>query len=911
MPKNSVFGSLPRLQVAWAFLLLLSSFTVGCASGTYLAAAHLSCDLRAHSTNIDSIHPRLQWELSSTTRGDRQTAFQILVASSPKILDRDHADLWDSGRVVSTSPVNAIYAGRPLKSLEQSYWKVRVWDKNGRISDWSKCAEWDMGLLRPADWEAKWIDTGTGNRGPEMPIFRREFKIVKPVRRAILSICGLGQFELHIDGKKIGNDVLQPGWTDYAKTCLYVSEDVTGNLSAGKHAVGVMLGNGMYNVVRTKGRYTKFVHSFGPPVLIAQINIQYTDGSSQRIGTDSTWKVAPGPIMFSSIYGGEDFDARKEQGGWDKPGFNDSSWKNAVETSGPGGKLSGASCSAPPIRVQQIFKPVKITQPKPRVWVYDLGQNCALIPEITVAGKPGQRVRIMPGEQLYPDGTVSQVSTRGPVWYTYTLRGGKQETWSPRFTYSGCRYLQITGVKPIAVTGEFISSTSPEVGQFACSNKLFNRTATLIKWAMRSNMMSILTDCPHRERLGWLEQDYLNGPSLMYNFDLSSLYEKIAHDMSEAQRPDDLVPDIAPEYTVFSDGFRDSPEWGSASILVPWQVYRWYGDEKILRDNYSMMQRYVAYMGTRAKAHILMHGLGDWYDIGPKPPGRSQLTPLGLTATATYYHDVTVLAKIALLLGHRDDAASLKSLQQQIRSAFNKTFYNPATHQYATGSQTANAMPIVFDLAPEKDRPAIIQNIVSDIRRRGNSLTAGDVGYRYLLEALVAGGRSDVIFDMNNQTTRPGYGYQLAHGATSLTEAWDTMHGSQDHFMLGHIMEWFYGDLAGIQPDPAGPGYRRIKIKSAIIGNLTWATASYHSNRGLISSSWRKNGNKLTLDVRIPPGTTATVYVPASPGALIFKSGRPADLSPGVQFLRREPGAAVYEIESGSYHFTSKNAPRE
>jgi hypothetical protein len=885
-------------------VLLISA--LGSQASAALSAAQLRCDFTDAPLGVDNPHPRLSWELASDTRGQRQTAYQILVASSEDGLTAKTPDLWDSGKITSDD-TQVEYAGKPLNSGQACYWMVRVFDKDNQPSV-SEAGHWTMALLQAEDWRARWIgaEEPPGAKPGEpaaLPIFRLSFALHKPVKRALVYLCGLGQQELHLNGHKVGDDLLEPGWTNYRKTCLYVTYDVATQLKPGENVLGVMLGNGMYTV--TGPRYAKFKGSFGPPKLIAQIEIDYADGTHDRLISDRSWKWAIGPITFSSIYGGEDFDARQDQPGWDAPGFNDADWKPAVETTGPGGMLMGASHSAPPIRVMQVFKGQLIKQPSPGVWVYDLGQNCAIIPHILISGSAGQTVKITPGEQLKKDGTVSQASSGGgPAYFQYTLGSGGVQSWSPQFSYYGCRYLQCEGLQPQAVEGNFISSTSPEVGEFACSNELFNRTNTLIRWAMRSNMVSILTDCPHRERLGWLEQDHLVGPSLMYNFSIPNLYAKISRDMADAQLDNGMVPDLAPEYTVLPGGFRDSPEWGSAALLVPWELYQWYGDADVLRQQYPTMQRYAGYLGSMAKGHIVSEGLGDWFDVGRKRPGKAQLTPTSLTATAFYYRDLTVLEQTAKLLGKADEAEQYHNLAAQVREAFNQALYHPDAHSYAKGSQTSNAIPLVMGLAPENDRPAILQNLVDGIRQHDNRLTAGDVGYRYLLKALADGGRSDVIFDMNCRSDRPGYGYILNTGATALTEGWDGSN-SQDHFMLGHIMEWFYGNLAGIESEPDSIGFKKIIIHPTPVGDVTWAKASYDSVHGPIASSWKREGDRFTLNVTIPPGTTATVHLPAADSASVREGGSQINQAAGVSFVREDAGEAIYTIDSGSYQFQS------
>jgi len=925
----------PILSMALACLALMM-LVLGSVHAADLAVTNLRCEYDEHPLGVDVPHPRLSWKLASATRGQRQTAYRILVASSPKKLARYQGDLWDSGKVATDETLHIPCQGRPLKSSQQVFWKVRVWDKEGQTSSWSQPASWTMGLLddtnpQPSSsfevpgWQAHWISAEgaiAANRPfetakqPNYQTMRLRHEItVKPgLRRAVMHVCGLGHYELSVNGRPVGEDLLSPGWTKYDRTCLYDTRELTPLLHPGRNAIGLLLGNGMYNV--KEGRYTKFTGSFGPLQAIAQLQLEYTDGTTEILGTDRHWRVSPGPITFSSIFGGEDYDARLESRGWNKPGFDDSSWDPAWVVRGPGGKLKGHGSAAPPLRAFDILRPASVKELKPGVAVYDLGQNAPLMPRVKIKGPAGSVVKITPAELLRPDGSVDRVSCGGgEAYWQYTLAGGSRETWFPKFFYHGCRYLQIERMPapqnrelPVVETleGVVVHTASPPVGQFACSNELFNRIHTLIRWAQRANLMHVVTDCPHRERLGWLEQYHLNGPSLRYEFDLAQLFVKGMSDMADSQLTNGLVPDIAPEYTVFSDGFRDSPEWGSALVIVPWQQYEWTGDLDLLRRHYDGMKRYVAYLGSRATNQIVSHGLGDWYDIGPKPPGYAQLTPIPLTATAFYYYDAWIMAQAAVLLGRAEDASQYEALAAQIRAAYNHAFFKPETGQYATGSQCANAISLVMNLAEPAQRATVLDGLVKDVRNRGNALTAGDVGYRYLLRALADAGRSDVIFDLNNQSEKPGYGYQLKQGATSLTEAWDARRSSsQNHFMLGHIMEWFYHDVAGIGGDPTGPGFKRIIIRPQPVGDLTWAKATYDSIRGRIVSDWKRADGNLILKVTIPANTSATVFLPAKPESQVMEGRVPAERSRGVKLLRRENDRAVFEIDSGQYEFHS------
>jgi hypothetical protein len=920
-----------RFRSSW-FLFIASGLlcTLSPALGRDLKITELRCEYAKNPLGVDSPAPRLFWTLESSVRGQRQTSYQILVASSQNLLGQNRGDLWDTGKVDSDETVQIPYAGTALKSAQKVFWKVRSWDKDGEVSDWSEPASWTIGLMSDEDWKAQWIGSTNNDKSaaPQSLILRREFLVKPRLTRALAFVCGLGCYEMKFNGVKAGNELFPPGWTKYDETCLYDTYDITPLLHKGKNATGLLLGNGMYNVLG--GRYTKFKGSFGPLKAVALLRLEYADGSVEFVATDAQWHVSPGPITFSCVFGGEDYDARLEPRAWTEPGFDDSKWEPAFVTKGPGGKLRGLSCAAPPVLAFEILKPVKETPvshffstntaPPPAapgvVSVYDLGQNAALMPRFKVRGSAGASVRIVPAELVAADGSVDRRSCghNRPGYWQYTLSGKGIETWSPKFFYQGCRYLQVErspgpdGKLPevSSLEGVVVRGDCPPAGEFECSNQLFNRIRRLVLWAQRSNMVSLMTDCPHREKLGWLEEDHLNGPALRYEFDLARMSGKILNDIADSQCDDGLVPNIAPEYVKFKGGFRDSPEWGCASILVPWQQYEFTADTNLLQRFYTNMQRYVAYLGTTATNHILSQGLGDWYDIGPRAPGIAQLTPVPLTATAFYYCDVSTLSRIAFLLGKTDDAKEYAELATKIRDEFNHIFFSASNSCYATGSQCANAVALVMGLAEPAKRPAILEALVNDVRAHTNGLTAGDVGYRYLLRALAEGDRSDVIFDINNQSDKPGYGYQLKEGATSLTEAWNARRSSsQNHFMLGQITEWFYHDLAGISSDPAGPGFKKVLIRPAPVGDVTWVKASYKSIHGPVVCEWNRGNGAFTLKAVIPANTTATIFVPSKTSEGLTESGRPAARAEGVSFLRQDGKCSVYEVKSGEYLFRS------
>lgn len=897
----------------------------------------LTCDLGRNPLGVDEPHPLLHWTLQANAgqaRGIEQAAFQILVATSRAKLAQNTGDVWDSGKTAAPLAPAVPYAGAPLASDQVYAWKVRVWDRHGATSPWSEVAVFQTGLLNASDWHGHWIaatadeprkpqargnDDTQVNSVPPLPIFRHDFAAGKPIARATLFISGLGQQETFLNGQPVTRAVLTPGWTDYRKTIFYDTFDVTSLLKRGKNTVGVMLGNGMYNVQGLRGRYTKFVGSYGQPKLIAELRIHYADGSNAMVASDGTWKVTAGPIVFSSIYGGEDYDARKLPEGWARPGFREEEWKPVLPVDGPGGQLRSERLT--PVEPERTYAPIHVARTSPGVSVYDLGQNLAGRPAIALSGPAGASVSILPGELLDASGRVSQqsqnASPQAPVIFHYTLSGHGEEQWSPQFTYTGFRYAEVSasGSGELPAIKSFVAQAlhdaAPVDGSFTSSDDLLNRIHKLIDAAIENNMVSVLTDCPTREKLGWLEQTHLAATSILYNYDLSALYRKMARDMRDAQLPSGMVPAIAPEVVAFLDDagnntdFRDSPEWGSAMILSPWTAYTFFGDTQVLRDNYDAMELYANYLQSRMQDGLISYGLGDWYDIGPADPGVSQLTGKGMTATAIYFQDLTALARIAAILNKPADAARFSSRAASVKASINAQLFHPGSDSYDRGSQTANAMALALGLVPDGHVEGVLNNLVADIRKHDNHVTAGDIGFHYVVRALTDHGRSDVLYDMLKRTDSPSYGYQLKHGATALTEAWDANPtSSQDHFMLGHAEEWFYRGLAGIDFNLDRERDRRIWIRPQIAGDLTSAAAEYKSVLGPIRSGWKRYGDTLRLDVSIPPGATATIsFPPEFTGRDILESGHIPQPSDGILSMTQFSRAISYVLGSGNYHF--------
>ncbi len=865
-------------------LLLSSLATVKAVS----SVVNLRCELAAEPLGVDVTQPRLSWQITSDKPGQRQTAWQVLVAVSPDALAKEVGDVWDSGRVEGDQTGLVPYAGRALGSSERLYWKVRSWDKHGHASAWSAVASWTMGLLAPGEWRAKWI-TAAGAERLENTLLRREFTVRPGLRRALAQVTGLGQYELFLNGAKAGVDVLSPGWTDYADSILYDTRDVTALLRSGTNAAGLSLGNGMAHVVRPEGRFAKFKGSFGPQRAIFQLRLDYADGTVETILSDESWKTQAGPITFSSIYGGEDFDARRVQAGWASPGFADIGWTPAVVYTGESGVLRGQSHAAEPVAPIET-RPVAVKRElSPGVVLYDFGQNASFMPRLTMSGPVGSVVKLTAGEVVNADGTINRSTMggahRGSAWWQYTKATDGPETWFPQFYYLGSRYLYAE-LSPAAEGGELpridglemvvVHSTAAAAGNFVCSDPTLNRIRDLVRWAQRSNMVSILTDCPHREKLGWLEQNHLNGPSLRYEWALDRLAAKNVRDMAEAQTPEGLIPNIAPEYTVFKGTYRAAAEWGASFILVPWQQYVFTGDDRPLRENYEAMKRYFAYLERQSAGGLLTEGLGDWYDISLDKPGRANLTPPALTATAHFWLDTDTLAKVAAVVGNSDDAVMFRTKAEEIRGVFNRELYRPASPElYGSGSQASLALPLALGLVEPAERVPVLAALLRDIETRGH-YTTGAIGTPYLFRALTEAGRADLIYHLVTNPDRPGYAFQLKQGNTTLAESWNAQLGaSQNHFFLGSVTEWFYHDLAGIQPDEKAPGFKHIIIRPHPLEKLDWVEAWHETPHGRVAVRWEKSMGKLVLRTSIPPNTTATVRMPLKDGSEVSHEAEP------------------------------------
>jgi alpha-L-rhamnosidase len=894
----------------------------------------LRCEYRVDPLGVGESAPRLSWALESEERGQVQSAFRILVAASEGDLEAEENLLWDSGRVESVRTVGVEYEGEALQSGSHCVWKVRVWDGANNPSPYSSPAVFEMGLLEKSDWEGAWISAGKGPAGDmeppsgdeyddlanglaPSPYLRKEFPLDKTVRRARLYATARGVYELYMNGNRVGNDVLAPGWTDYDRRIQYQTYDVTPLLTEGQNAFGAVLGDGWFAGFVGFDSKHRGAHYGARPQLLTQLNVEYEDGGKESIATDGAWRCSTGPILFSDLLMGESYDARREMPGWAEPGFDDSQWYGVGAE-----EIEDTNLVAQPdegIRVTEELEAKTVTEPESGRYVFDLGRNMVGWVRLKVEGEGGTEVILRHAEALNPDGTIYTENLRSARQAdTYILKGEGEETFEPRFTFHGFRYVEVTGYpgEPLlgAITGRVVHSATPLSGSFECSSPMVNKLQENIVWGQRGNFLSIPTDCPQRdERLGWTGDAQVFVRTASFNMDVAAFFRKWMVDVEDAQSPEGAFPDVAP--LLRGSGLIDlkwgAPAWGDAGVVVPWTIYRTYADTRIVERHYSAMTRWMEYLYKANPGLIRKNRMGNNYGDWLSPKG--DLTPKHLLATAYWAYDAKLMAEMAGAIGRHDDAREYSDLNENIKAAFNEAYASP-DGRIQGDTQTCYLLALHMELLPEDLRSAAAEHLVRTIEREDWHLSTGFAGVGYLCPVLTDVGYTDVAYRLLENETYPSWGYTLKNGATTIWERWDGWteeNGFQspnmnsfNHYSLGSVGEWLYRYVAGI--DLGTPGYGRIVIRPRPGGNLTHASGEYDSVRGRISSSWKIEDDRFVLEALIPPNTTATVHVPSTDD--VSEGGRPLDEAEGVESLRAGEGETVLSVGSGRYEFAGKMA---
>ena len=866
--------------------LMLTRTAAG--EGGPLGPTALRCEYLADPLGIDVLQPRLFWIPRHAARGQSQSAYQVLVSTSPAC---EQGDAWDSGKVPSAAFTHVAYKGKALASDTRYFWKVRFWDKDGQASPWSGVATFGTGLLARTDWHGIWI--GGANQ------LRREFDVPGPVVRATAYVCGLGYHELRINGRKVGASVLDPGWTTYDKRALYVAHDVTALLQTGANAVGAMLGSGWF-----KGQ-----------ALLLQINVEMAGGKKMSVVSDAFWKAQAGPVVEDSVYNGETYDARLEAPGWDQPGFDDKAWAPAAPVAGPKGVLSAQMM--PAIRVTDTLVPLKMANPRPGVYVFDMGQNASGWAQLRVAGGRGATVKLRFAELLYPDGMINQENIRSArAEDVYILKGEGEEVWEPRFTYHGFRYVEVTGFPGVptadSIRGRVVRTAVRQAGSFAASKPILNGLQRIVTWGQKTNLHSIPTDCDQRdERMGWMGDAQGTAEEALMNFDMAAFYTNFIRDIRDVQDEAGTITDTVPHIW----GSRPAdPAWGTAYPLLCWYMYRYCGDTRILEEQYAGLKKYVEFLKSKAEGGLLLKYsyYGDWVAVDK--------TPGALVSSFYYYYDVKILADIAQVLGNAAEAKIYGKLAADIKAAFHKEYYDAKTGNYANGTQTANALALFLELAPDDARGVAWGNLFDNLAYKNAShLTTGIIGTKYIMEVLTRFGNSDLAYDVATQTTYPSWGYMVENGATTLWELWQRREGpsmnSHNHPMFGSVGAWLYKALAGINLDPQAAGFEKIRLEPQMVRDLVFASGSVDTVRGRVLSSWRRSERAVALEAVIPVGSEAEIVLPKftmrnivvmEGGKAVWADGKYAPGAEGVAAAKEEGGTIVIKVGSGRYAFELK-----
>jgi alpha-L-rhamnosidase len=870
-------------------------------------AGGLRCEYLVDPINVEVGKPRLGWVDAAPGRGWGQEGYQILAASSKSLLTPGKADLWDSGHVVSKETTQIEYAGKELSSRAAAYWKVRVWGKDGSVSAWSSVGRWEMGVLGAADWKgAEWIGLNGPAAANPAPYLRKDFALSGKVARARVYVSGLGYAQLSLNGKQVAPTVERdPGYTNFDKRVLYVAYDVTNLLRPAHNALGAILGSGWYDV------HDKATWNFdraawrGRPRMKLLLAVDYVNGKTEFIPSDSSWKATTGPILTDGIYTGETYDARKEIVGWDLPKTDVSSWPVVDVLPAPKGKLAARVCA--PVVLGESIAAKSIKEPKPGVYIVDFGQNFAGHAELKLREPAGTQVRMRYSEKLDKDGMIerSQIEqfmakATPPQPFqtdTYICRGGGTETWEQRFSYSGFRWMEVTGLMHKPSLGDFVGrfehTDFASAGEFSCSNELLNKIQRATRYSYLSNAQSIPTDCPQREKNGWTGDAQLAAEAGLMNFHSASFYTKWLDDLADTENKEGMMSLIVPS-AGWGRGARH-PAWDSAYPIVAYDLYLYRNDKRILAKHYENLKRYVDSLSTELKDGVLtFDSLGDWLPWSTE-------TPSQFTSTLFLFVDAQIMENSAKLLGHPKDAAKYAELAETVKTGVDKHFFDAAKGVYANGSQTANSMALYVGIVPTEKRDVVLKHLVEETTAAGH-IDTGIIGAKTLIRELSEAGQSELAYKIVSRKEQPGWGWWIEQGATTLWEDWKG-ESSLNHIMFGDVSNWFFQWIAGIRLDKNAPGFSHVVIGPEPVGDLTWAKALYDSPHGRIVSSWRKAPDGFHLDVTIPANVTATLILPGS--GIVREGGVLLADTDGVSRVRKEGGRTVAELGSGSYSFVS------
>ena len=923
-------GCFKKINFIFILLLFQSGLLYAAITKPALKADNLTCEYIKNPLGLDISQPRLSWMLSGEGRNQQQTAYELLVSDNLQKINLLQGNVWQTGKISTSQNIHIVYAGKPLKSFTRYYWRVKVYDQNGVASHWSETQWFEMAMLAESDWHAQWIGDGSKQfdrdedfyKNDPMPLFRKTFKSNKKITSARLYISGLGYYEAYLNGKKVGDHQLDPGWTAYRKQVLYTVYDITAQIRQGLNAAGIMAGNGWYNVLPLRfwgGINMRTALTTGRPIVKAMIRLTYTDGSVAIIPTDQSWQTISGPVVRNNIYIGEHYDARLEKEGWSTINTSTTGWKNAVNETGPKGKMNIQM--QPPVRVTKIVKPIGIVETKPGVFVFDMGQNFAGVVRLHVNGLAGTCIKLRYGEDKYADGNVNVMTSvagqiksgnGGPgapqiAWQedSYILKGKGMETWSPRFTFHGFRYVEITGWpgNPTlnAIEGLRLNSDLQQSGEFASSNEMFNKLDKVIQWTFLSNVFSVQSDCPAREKLGYGGDLFCTTEAFMYHFNMANFYRKVVRDFVNDQQTLGGITETVPFVGITDAGPGDKSGPLGFQVGFPYLVkklYDFYGDKRVVEENYDALTHLIKFLESSAKDNLIYTDLGDHESLDQRG--------IPFTASVFYFLQARMMSEFANILGKSADETLYTLLAGNIKNAIVKKFGEDGTGKFEKGTQTAQVFALWASIEPSGTKDKVFETLVSEFERKNWHLSTGIFGTKMLFDVLRKADKNDMAYRIANQRDFPGWGNMIENGATTVWETWaysDNTY-SKNHPMFGSVGEWFYRSLLGI--NAAAPGFKKIIIKPQPAGDLTQAKGSFNSVYGKIGSSWEIINKQFKLNVEIPANTSAEIWVPLQYGTEITEGGKPASTVDEIQLLRKENGYAVFQTGSGNYSFIVK-----
>ncbi len=888
-----------------------SVYAVG---SSLLIPGKLRCQGMVTPPLVDDTTPTFDWSLSSadiTQRGQMQSGYQILVSDSQDSLANDNGNLWNSGQVKGDRSFGITYAGKPLQAHQTCYWKVRAWNADGSPSAWSDPASWSMGYLPSGTgWKPTWI----GNES-RTPLLRKEFSVSKPVTKAWVYASALGLYELRMNGKKVGGELFTPGWTDYRKRVQYQRYDVTDLIKSGSNVVGAELAPGWF-----AGKIGWFnINRYGKTLgFAAELHIGFTDRSTMVVSTDASWKTGAGGLTDSDIQDGDHYDARLAKAGWDASGFNAIGWKAAELMKGDSRNM--AARPDQPVGVIREMKALKMTEPKPGVFIYDLGQNITGVVKITARGAKGTTITLRHAERLNADGTLDFTNLKeAKATDTYIMSGDGSETYQPKFTFHGFRWFSVEGLEKAPsladVTGIVIGTLLPETGELKTSNPDLNHLLYNIRWTAHNSYLSIPMDSSQRsERLGWTGDANVMTATSSWFSDMSRFYTKWEYDILDAQSynkgaTDGGMPNVAPRWMAKEGGTGGG--WGDVGVNVPYNLWRRYGDTEIIRDSYVGMTKWISYLERHSKDHIIpvnarVSTAGDWENADDQ-------TPKDLIGTFYYALDVSQVAEMAAAIGKADDAATYRKQFEDVRAAIISHFF-ATDGKLANGTQTAQVFALHLGLYPDGMKDKVLSKLLDNIKAHQDHLTTGYLGSQWLLKVLTDNGHADVAYKILLQKTGPSWLFMASNGQTTLWEGWNTLtpdgtfgskRTSLGHSALGSCGDWMFQSIGGLVPDPMSPGFKHFSIHPIPGGGLTRSEMSFQSVHGRIVSNWVLKDGEFSLNLEVPINTTATVILPSSAAAGVTEGGKPIKSSLGVVFEGVKNGSVSYKVGSGNYTFTA------